>query len=141
MGITTRRAIDSVLVKGAKSMMQPNAKRDKEEIRWSKPGVDEREIFICDQELFNTSPWLREKQFFGSVLMFQESFPSLRIAAVSINRNGEERGRVWYLRRTDRFDLPCPTEAVIPSTIRVNGQSTPYFVILQQINEQRNTKQ
>jgi len=107
------------------------------EIIWPKRGTDEREIFICNQKLFDKSPWLREREFFGSVSMFQEEFPSLRVAAISINTTDAERGRVWYLRRTDRFDLPCPVEAVIPSSIRANGQSTPYFALVQQMEKER----
>jgi hypothetical protein len=94
-----------------------------------KPATGELEIRILDESLFEKSPWLREKRFWGSPTKLVERFTKLRIAAVSI-RPEERRagGRVWFLRSRDKSNTPFPVEAVIPSSIARNEQSTPYSV-------------
>jgi hypothetical protein len=101
-----------------------------EEVYWPDPGTGEVEIRLLDEKVFGNSPWLREKRFWGSYTKLIERFAKLKIIAVSIGSDGARpRGRMWFLRKTDSFDLPCPIEAVIPTTVTPNGQSTPYFTV------------
>lgn len=98
--------------------------------RWPKPGTKELEIRIVDENLFEKSPWLREKRFWGSYTSLIQRFTKLRIAAASIGPDEPHtRGRIWFLRSEDNFDFPCPAEAVIPATVALNGQSTPYSAV------------
>lgn len=97
---------------------------------WPKPGAKELEIRILDEGLFEKSPWLRETRFWGSYTTLIQRFTDLRVVAVSIRPNEpRNRGRIWFLRSKDSFDLPCPAGAVIPSTIAPNAQSMPYAAI------------
>jgi hypothetical protein len=99
-------------------------------IYWPKPGQGESEIRVVDPALFGKSSWLREKQYFGSYRRIMTIYSGLRFAAVSIRLKGSRAfGRMWYLRPTDSFEAPCPIEAVVPSSIAVNSQSTPYFTV------------
>lgn len=97
---------------------------------WPKPGSGELEIRILDENLFEKSLWLREKRFWGSYSTLIQRFSKLRVAAVSIRpEERRNRGRIWFLRSSDNSDTPCPVEAVIPSSVAANMQSTPYSVV------------
>ena len=87
-----------------------------------KAGENEKVIRILDEGLYRNSPWLRESTYRGTKAF---AIRKLRAAAISEGKRGKRR--LWHLRETDRFTLPCPIEAVVPETISVNGCSTPYY--------------
>lgn len=92
-------------------------------------GQNEILLRVVDEELLRSAPWLRESRF--RKLPASRKRSGWRVAAYTRVERGKrhsyEPPRIWFLREGDRFDLPCPVEAVVPSSIAMNGQSEPFF--------------